>query len=88
MIRKDARILIALICCFLISLQGHSQKASTQASEYICACIEKRLPDTKPEHARDSVNKCFGEAMAIHHAELQKEFRLKEITVESIRYTA
>ncbi len=68
----------------ILSINSFGQKSSEKASKDICECVEKKLPNTDQLHVKDSVNSCFGQAMAVHMEELNKEFKVKSITVESI----
>jgi len=68
----------------LLTINSFGQKSSEKASKDICECVEKKLPNTEQLHIKDSVNSCFGQAMAVHMAGLNKEFKIKSVTVESI----
>jgi hypothetical protein len=49
--------------------------------------LKKKLPNTDQLHIKDSVNSCFGQAMAMHMAGLNKEFKIESVTVESVMET-
>jgi len=68
----------------VITINCYAQKASEKASSDICECVEKKLPTTEQQHVQDSVSRCFGQAMAVHMEGLNKEFKIKSVTVESI----
>lgn len=71
----------------LVTASSFAQKASQKASADVCECVEKKLPATEQQHVKDTVNRCFGHAMAVHMDELNKEFKVTAVTVESIMKT-
>lgn len=68
----------------LLTISAFGQKSSEKASKDICECVGKKLPNTEQQHVKDSVNSCFGQAMAVHREGLNKEFKIKSTTVESV----
>jgi hypothetical protein len=57
----------------LLAINSFGQKSSEKASKDICECVEKKTPGTDQLHVKDSVNSCFGQAMAVHMEGLSKE---------------
>jgi hypothetical protein len=73
-----------LLTFLFLVINSFGQKASEKATKDICECAEKKLPNTEQLHVKDSLSSCFGQAMAVHMEGLNKEFKIKSITVESI----
>jgi hypothetical protein len=71
----------------LLAINSFGQKSSEKASKAICECVEKKLANSDQLHIKDSVNSCFGQAMAVHMDGLNKEFKIKSVTVESVMET-
>jgi len=71
----------------LTATLGYSQKASDKVVQYICDCVERKIPTVLAElHLRDSVNACLGQGITIDRDGLWKEYKLKKgTTVELIR---
>jgi hypothetical protein len=82
----DMKILF-LGTLLLLAINSFGQKSSEKASKDICECVEKKLSNTKQLNVKDSVNSCFGQAMAVHMDGLNKEFKIKSVTVESVMET-
>jgi hypothetical protein len=78
---------LILTTFLLLAINAFGQKSSEKASKDICECVEKKLPNTDQLHIKDSVNSCFGQAMAMHMAGLNKEFKIESVTVESVMET-
>ncbi len=64
----------------------YAQKTREVAADQICKCIEEKAANTEQIHLGDSIARCFGDAIAVHIANLKDEFSIKEkgTTVQSV----